>query len=123
MAPRNITEIAKPTSTFRSVPAGLCPRWWLRSSWRARLKRANNTLISAPSRRPRSETPCPDSAPRPRKDMTTQSKKVFIRTFGCQMNEYDSEKMADVLAAAEGFEKTSDPADADLILFNTGSVR
>jgi tRNA-2-methylthio-N6-dimethylallyladenosine synthase len=55
--------------------------------------------------------------------MTTQSKKVFIRTFGCQMNEYDSEKMADVLAAAEGFEKTSDPADADLILFNTCSVR
>jgi tRNA-2-methylthio-N6-dimethylallyladenosine synthase len=53
----------------------------------------------------------------------TQSKKVFIRTFGCQMNEYDSEKMADVLAAAEGFEKTSDPADADLILFNTCSVR
>jgi tRNA-2-methylthio-N6-dimethylallyladenosine synthase len=39
------------------------------------------------------------------------------------MNEYDSEKMADVLAAAEGFEKTADPADADLILFNTCSVR
>src|SRR5256885_4436158 len=53
----------------------------------------------------------------------TQSKKVFIRTFGCQMNEYDSDKMADVLAAAEGFEKTSDPAEADLILFNTCSVR
>jgi tRNA-2-methylthio-N6-dimethylallyladenosine synthase len=51
------------------------------------------------------------------------SKKVFIRTFGCQMNEYDSDKMADVLAAAEGFEKTSDPAEADLILFNTCSVR
>ncbi len=50
-------------------------------------------------------------------------KKVFIRTFGCQMNEYDSEKMADVLHAAEGFEKTSDPAEADLILFNTCSVR
>jgi len=50
-------------------------------------------------------------------------KKVFIRTFGCQMNEYDSDKMADVLAAAEGFEKTSDPAQADLILFNTCSVR
>src|SRR5690349_6631042 len=50
-------------------------------------------------------------------------KKVFIRTFGCQMNEYDSAKMADVLAAAEGFEKTSDPAQADLILFNTCSVR
>ena len=53
----------------------------------------------------------------------TRSKKVFIRTFGCQMNEYDSEKMADVLAAAEGFEKTSDPGEADLILFNTCSVR
>ncbi|MEO5693312.1 MAG: tRNA (N6-isopentenyl adenosine(37)-C2)-methylthiotransferase MiaB [Usitatibacter sp.] len=50
-------------------------------------------------------------------------KKVFIRTFGCQMNEYDSDKMADVLHAAEGFEKTSDPAEADLILFNTCSVR
>ncbi|HSW82504.1 MAG TPA: tRNA (N6-isopentenyl adenosine(37)-C2)-methylthiotransferase MiaB [Usitatibacter sp.] len=53
--------------------------------------------------------------------MTT--KKVFIRTFGCQMNEYDSDKMADVLNAAEGFEKTDDPAEADLILFNTCSVR
>jgi tRNA-2-methylthio-N6-dimethylallyladenosine synthase len=53
----------------------------------------------------------------------TQAKKVFIRTFGCQMNEYDSDKMADVLNAAEGFEKTSDPAEADLILFNTCSVR
>jgi tRNA-2-methylthio-N6-dimethylallyladenosine synthase len=53
----------------------------------------------------------------------TQAKKVFIRTFGCQMNEYDSDKMADVLAAAEGFEKTSTPEDADLILFNTCSVR
>ena len=55
--------------------------------------------------------------------MTKEAPKVFIRTFGCQMNEYDSEKMADVLAAAEGFEKTSDPAQADLILFNTCSVR
>src|SRR6185437_8658374 len=53
----------------------------------------------------------------------TQAKKVFIRTFGCQMNEYDSEKMADVLAASEGFEKTADPREADLILFNTCSVR
>ncbi|HEX4331739.1 MAG TPA: tRNA (N6-isopentenyl adenosine(37)-C2)-methylthiotransferase MiaB [Usitatibacter sp.] len=49
--------------------------------------------------------------------------KVFIRTFGCQMNEYDSEKMADVLAAAEGFEQTSVPGEADLVLFNTCSVR
>ncbi|MBL8348042.1 MAG: tRNA (N6-isopentenyl adenosine(37)-C2)-methylthiotransferase MiaB [Rubrivivax sp.] len=49
--------------------------------------------------------------------------KVFIRTFGCQMNEYDSDKMADVLRAAEGYEPTSDPEEADLILFNTCSVR
>jgi tRNA-2-methylthio-N6-dimethylallyladenosine synthase len=55
--------------------------------------------------------------------MSQQPKKVYIRTFGCQMNEYDSAKMADVLAAAEGFEKTADPAQADLILFNTCSVR
>ncbi len=51
------------------------------------------------------------------------SKKVYIRTFGCQMNEYDSAKMADVLAAAEGYEPTDDPDQADLILFNTCSVR
>jgi tRNA-2-methylthio-N6-dimethylallyladenosine synthase len=51
------------------------------------------------------------------------SKKVFIKTFGCQMNEYDSAKMADVLRAAEGYEATTDVDDADLILFNTCSVR
>jgi len=51
------------------------------------------------------------------------AKKVFIRTFGCQMNEYDSDKMADVLRAAKGFEPTDRPEDADLILFNTCSVR
>jgi tRNA-2-methylthio-N6-dimethylallyladenosine synthase len=50
-------------------------------------------------------------------------KKVYIRTFGCQMNEYDSDKMADVLGAAQGYEKTDDPEAADLILFNTCSVR
>jgi tRNA-2-methylthio-N6-dimethylallyladenosine synthase len=50
-------------------------------------------------------------------------KKVFIKTFGCQMNEYDSDKMADVLHAAEGYEPTDDVEQADLILFNTCSVR
>ena len=50
-------------------------------------------------------------------------RKVFIRTFGCQMNEYDSDKMADVLRAAQGYEPTDDPEQADLILFNTCSVR
>ena len=54
---------------------------------------------------------------------TTTPKKVFIKTFGCQMNEYDSDKMADVLGAAQGYEKTDNPEDADLILFNTCSVR
>ncbi|GAB4088160.1 MiaB/RimO family radical SAM methylthiotransferase [Hydrogenophaga soli] len=51
------------------------------------------------------------------------TKKVFIKTFGCQMNEYDSDKMADVLGAAQGYEPTDDPEQADLILFNTCSVR
>ena len=51
------------------------------------------------------------------------SKKVFIKTFGCQMNEYDSDKMSDVLHAAEGYESTLNMDEADLILFNTCSVR
>ena len=51
------------------------------------------------------------------------AKKVFIKTFGCQMNEYDSDKMVDVLGAAQGYEKTDVVEDADLILFNTCSVR
>jgi tRNA-2-methylthio-N6-dimethylallyladenosine synthase len=51
------------------------------------------------------------------------SKKVFIKTFGCQMNEYDSDKMVDVLGAAQGYEPTQNVEEADLILFNTCSVR
>ena len=51
------------------------------------------------------------------------TKKLYIRTFGCQMNEYDSDKMADVLAAAHGLTLTDRPEDADVILFNTCSVR
>ena len=50
-------------------------------------------------------------------------KKLFIRTFGCQMNEYDSDKIADVLAASEEIVKTETPEDADIIVFNTCSVR
>jgi tRNA-2-methylthio-N6-dimethylallyladenosine synthase len=53
----------------------------------------------------------------------TGSKKVYVRTFGCQMNEYDSARMVDVLRKAQGYEPTTDPAQADLILFNTCSVR
>ena len=51
------------------------------------------------------------------------SRKVFIKTFGCQMNEYDSDKMADVLNAAQGYEQTNDIDEADLVVFNTCSVR
>ena len=50
-------------------------------------------------------------------------KKVYIRTFGCQMNEYDSDKMADVLQAKQGLVKTDTPEDADVILLNTCSIR
>jgi tRNA-2-methylthio-N6-dimethylallyladenosine synthase len=51
------------------------------------------------------------------------TQRVYIRTFGCQMNEYDSDRMADVLGAADGYERCERPEDADLILFNTCSVR
>ncbi len=51
------------------------------------------------------------------------SRKVFIKTFGCQMNEYDSDKMVDVLGAAQGYEQTTNIDEADLVVFNTCSVR
>ncbi|NOU24614.1 MAG: tRNA (N6-isopentenyl adenosine(37)-C2)-methylthiotransferase MiaB [Methylotenera sp.] len=50
-------------------------------------------------------------------------KKVFIKTFGCQMNEYDSSRMADMLASTDGMVETLTPEDADVILLNTCSVR
>ena len=50
-------------------------------------------------------------------------KKLYIKTFGCQMNEYDSEKMADVLHASKGMSTTTDIEDADVILLNTCSIR
>ena len=49
--------------------------------------------------------------------------KLFIKTHGCQMNEYDSDKMADVLAASHGLELTDSEVDADVILVNTCSIR
>ncbi|PWW47897.1 tRNA-i(6)A37 thiotransferase enzyme MiaB [Melaminivora alkalimesophila] len=63
------------------------------------------------------DTPPTSAAP------AASAPKVFIKTFGCQMNEYDSDKMADVMQAAEGYQPTDDPEQADLILFNTCSVR
>jgi tRNA-2-methylthio-N6-dimethylallyladenosine synthase len=50
-------------------------------------------------------------------------KKLYIKTFGCQMNEYDSAKMADVLGAAQGYEPAATPEEADLVLLNTCSIR
>lgn len=51
------------------------------------------------------------------------AKKLYIQTHGCQMNEYDSAKMADVLAASDGLELTDDVEEADVILINTCSIR
>ena len=56
-------------------------------------------------------------------DSSSPPQKVFIKTFGCQMNEYDSDKMADVLQAAYGMVTADSPEEADVILFNTCSVR
>ncbi|MEZ8062425.1 MULTISPECIES: tRNA (N6-isopentenyl adenosine(37)-C2)-methylthiotransferase MiaB [Vibrio] len=51
------------------------------------------------------------------------SKKLLIKTWGCQMNEYDSSKMADLLNAANGYELTEVPEEADVLLLNTCSIR
>ncbi len=51
------------------------------------------------------------------------SNKLYIKTYGCQMNEYDSDKMVDVLRACAGMEQTDKPEEADVILFNTCSIR
>ena len=55
--------------------------------------------------------------------MSAHAPKVYVRTFGCQMNEYDSDKMVDVLRQSDGYEPTDKAEEADLILFNTCSVR
>ncbi len=67
----------------------------------------------------------PDTLSPPSDETPAQARpqKVFIKTFGCQMNEYDSDKMLDVLSDSEGMVKTDRPEDADVILFNTCSVR
>ncbi|TFH49201.1 MAG: tRNA (N6-isopentenyl adenosine(37)-C2)-methylthiotransferase MiaB [Lysobacterales bacterium] len=51
------------------------------------------------------------------------SRKLYIKTFGCQMNEYDSARTADLLAASQGLQRTDVPEDADVLLINTCSVR
>ena len=52
----------------------------------------------------------------------TMAGKIFIETHGCQMNEYDSAKMLDVLHHAQGMELTDDPEQADVLLMNTCSI-
>ena len=59
----------------------------------------------------------------PHWQLISVAKKLYIKTFGCQMNEYDSDKMADVLRAGEGLEKIDNPEEADIILLNTCSIR
>ncbi|CAK7062633.1 tRNA (N6-isopentenyl adenosine(37)-C2)-methylthiotransferase MiaB [Kerstersia gyiorum] len=74
---------------------------------------------------PAAPAPIPDTAQTLAQFAATDgsTRKLYIRTFGCQMNEYDSDKMADVLRENEGLELTDDPEQADVILFNTCSVR
>jgi len=62
-------------------------------------------------------------APSGQRTQAQRPRKLFIRTFGCQMNEYDSDKMADILHRDQGLERTDNPEEADVILFNTCSVR
>src|SRR5262245_4822534 len=57
-----------------------------------------------------------ESAPAP------QPKKLFIKTYGCQMNVYDSDRMADALAP-HGYQPVHDMADADLVVLNTCHIR
>ncbi|RTZ40708.1 tRNA (N6-isopentenyl adenosine(37)-C2)-methylthiotransferase MiaB [Candidimonas sp. SYP-B2681] len=70
-----------------------------------------------------SETTAPELSIQPAEPSAAKTRKLFIRTFGCQMNEYDSDKMADVLREDQGVEITENPEEADIILFNTCSVR
>src|ERR1700749_4547284 len=51
------------------------------------------------------------------------SRRYFIKTYGCQMNEYDSARMADVLSASSELSSTDDPSEADVLLVNTCSIR
>ena len=78
---------------------------------------------AAPGRPKQAAVPAGDRPAYPPGEGHADTKKVFIKTFGCQMNEYDSDKMADVLRVARGYEPTNDVEQADLILFNTCSVR
>jgi len=70
---------------------------------------------------PMSDSPLAE--PSPETGATAPGPKVFLVTYGCQMNEYDSTKMADVLKASHGYTRTQVPEEADVLLLNTCSVR
>src|SRR5438445_13411924 len=78
-------------------------------------------------RRPRASRapagPCEDPRKVEFRIARPMSRRYFIKTFGCQMNEYDSARMADVLRAGADLVATDDPLEADLLLMNTCSVR
>jgi tRNA-2-methylthio-N6-dimethylallyladenosine synthase len=57
------------------------------------------------------------------RDPKPRTNKLFIKTFGCQMNDYDSTRMADLLASSHGCERVDDPEQADVLLLNTCSIR
>ncbi|MFI8717857.1 tRNA (N6-isopentenyl adenosine(37)-C2)-methylthiotransferase MiaB [Stenotrophomonas sp. NPDC077464] len=87
---------------------------------------ASTLPTSAGTAVPAIDSPRPDLLPLPgsRPQVAGPVRgKLYIKTHGCQMNEYDSGKMADVLAAEEGLELTDDPAEADVLLMNTCSIR
>ncbi len=79
------------------------------------------TETELPSRS--SGNPAPDSVEPAPVSSAKAAGKLFIQTHGCQMNEYDSARMADVLAASDGLELTTKAEDADVILVNTCSIR
>ncbi|MFA5489837.1 MAG: tRNA (N6-isopentenyl adenosine(37)-C2)-methylthiotransferase MiaB [Candidimonas sp.] len=85
------------------------------------LKRAGATAPAADAASAAARSP--DTPTAARHEPGKPSRKLFIRTFGCQMNEYDSDKMADVLSEGHALELTQNPDEADIILFNTCSVR
>ncbi len=62
-------------------------------------------------------------SPAPRECLEPMPRKVFIQTYGCQMNEYDSSRMADLLRESHGLERTERPEEADVLLMNTCSIR
>lgn len=84
----------------------------------------HETTLKRPGVQPRNidTTTGPSDAPNTPTTPSAQ-RKVFVRTFGCQMNEYDSDKMIDILGEGQGVQITSTPEEADIILFNTCSVR